>query len=68
MFFVRKRSGSNRCFLCESVASATVFYLRESVAAAATVFYLRESVAAAATWFYLRESVAAAATAPMQVS
>jgi len=23
MFFVRKRSGSNRCFLCESAAAAT---------------------------------------------
>ncbi|MGE7952400.1 hypothetical protein [Lysinibacillus xylanilyticus] len=36
MFFVRKRSVNNRCFLCENVASATWFCLRESEAAAAT--------------------------------
>ncbi|MGE7914100.1 hypothetical protein [Lysinibacillus xylanilyticus] len=34
MFFVRKRSVSNRCFLCESVATAKWFYLCESVASA----------------------------------
>ncbi|MGY3186948.1 hypothetical protein [Lysinibacillus sp. TE18511] len=32
MFFVRKRSGSGRCFLCESAAAATWFCLCESEA------------------------------------
>ncbi|WP_374965439.1 hypothetical protein [Lysinibacillus sp. RS5] len=34
MFSVRKRSDSNKCFLCESEATATMFYLCESEATA----------------------------------
>ncbi|WP_374963836.1 hypothetical protein [Lysinibacillus sp. RS5] len=42
----RKQSVSNKCFLCESEATATMFYLCESKASA-TMFYLCESKASA---------------------
>jgi len=54
------RSVSNKCFLCESEATATMFYLCESEATA-TMFYLCESEATA-TMFYLYESEATATT------
>ncbi|MGY3190498.1 hypothetical protein [Lysinibacillus sp. TE18511] len=75
MFFVRKRSVSSRCFLCESEASAADVFCakakrqqqmlfvrkRSANAAVAKWFCLCESVVTA-KGFYLRESEAAAAT------
>jgi len=46
---MRKRSGSNNCFICaKGKRQEQLFYLCESEAAATTGFCLRESEAAAA--------------------
>ncbi|MCL1699348.1 hypothetical protein [Lysinibacillus sp. Bpr_S20] len=44
----RKRSGSDKCILCESEAAATIVFLCES-GATATIVFLCESEAAATT-------------------
>ncbi|WP_375200574.1 hypothetical protein [Bacillus sp. RS11] len=59
MFFVRKRSVSNKCFLCESAASATSVFCAKAQRQQQVFFARKRSVS---NKCFLRESEASAAS------